>query len=156
MSEIRDLQETAIFPPTYIINIIRTAIFHAAISKDQKQTMSNGREGSIDGSLSLISRNIADCIRIRTATFPITYTYILHILTHVYLFALPLVMVDSTGWWIVPSNLCMAILYISLLEMSRALQEPFGYDSTDLSMEIYCSSVEKQVSHYRVCTAHKC
>ncbi len=75
-SEVSDLQNSQLFPTSYIINIIRTAIFHAAVDKNLKSTMSNGREGSIESSLSLIDRHIADCVRIRCASFPITYTYV--------------------------------------------------------------------------------
>ena len=83
--------------------------------------------------------NCVVCIRI-------SYGLLLEIFAFVYMIVLPLAIQDSFGLLIVPTSFCLTMCYNNLLDIAQQLEDPFGYDASDLNLDAFCHTTETQVT----------
>lgn len=74
-----------------------------------------------------------------------SYGLLLEIFAFAYMVALPLALINSFGAWVIPSCFCLSTCYNVLLDIARQLEDPFGYDASDLNLDAFCHTTETQV-----------
>ena len=70
---------------------------------------------------------------------------LLEIFAFIYLIALPLALKVEFGIWVIPSCFLMGMCYNVLLDIANQLEDPFGYDESDLNLDVFCHVAETQV-----------
>ncbi|TFK26382.1 hypothetical protein FA15DRAFT_667469 [Coprinopsis marcescibilis] len=83
----------------------------------------------------------------RVANTPIPPSYGIHLKQCVtlYLFALPLTLVNEMGWAIVPIVTVVAFTFMGIEGIAEEIEMPFGTDERDLPLERYCNDLKEEV-----------
>ncbi|KAF7358772.1 hypothetical protein MSAN_01216200 [Mycena sanguinolenta] len=61
-----------------------------------------------------------------------------------YLFLLPLQLVNDFGWHTVPAVCVGAFIYLGFLAAGEEIEQPFGYDDNDLDLDMFCRDIIRQ------------
>ncbi|KAJ2933949.1 hypothetical protein H1R20_g3109, partial [Candolleomyces eurysporus] len=83
----------------------------------------------------------------RVANTPIPASYGIHLKQCVtlYLFALPLTLVNEMGWAIVPIVTVVAFTFMGIEGIAEEIEMPFGTDDRDLPLDRYCQDLKEEV-----------
>jgi len=106
MESVEQLRQVQIFDPIHLINI--------------KQHY-----------LGMMTVN-GTCERIKSTPIPYSYSFFIKCYITIFIMVMPLVLVDSCGWWMVPITMIGAYAMLGLEMIGNEIENPFGYDSNDL------------------------
>lgn len=83
----------------------------------------------------------------RVANTPIPTSYGIHLKQCVtlYLFALPLTLVNDMGWAIIPIVTVVAFTFMGIEGIAEEIEMPFGTDERDLPLERYCDDLKEEI-----------
>ncbi|RXW21027.1 hypothetical protein EST38_g4834 [Candolleomyces aberdarensis] len=83
----------------------------------------------------------------RVANTPIPSSYGIHLKQCVtlYLFALPLTLVNEMGWAIVPIVTVVAFTFMGIEGIAEEIEMPFGTDDRDLPLDRYCQDLKEEI-----------
>ncbi|EAU88144.1 hypothetical protein CC1G_03816 [Coprinopsis cinerea okayama7 len=83
----------------------------------------------------------------RVANTPIPASYGIHLKQCVtlYLFALPLTLVNDLGWAIIPIVTVVAFTFMGIEGIAEEIEMPFGTDDRDLPLERYCNDLKEEI-----------
>jgi len=85
----------------------------------------------------------------RVANTPIPISYGIHLKQCVtlYLFALPLTLVNDLGWATVPIVTVVAFTFMGIEGIADEIEMPFGTDDRDLPLDRYCQDLKEEVDY---------
>jgi putative membrane protein len=95
--------------------------------------------------LSVMSRALTTCDRIKNTPLPFPYTLLLHRTIYLFCILLPFAMAEPLGWM---TPLFMAIVsytFFGLDAIGNELEDPFGYDENDLPLDALVRVIERDV-----------
>lgn len=83
----------------------------------------------------------------RVANTPIPASYGIHLKQCVtlYLFALPLTLVNELGWATVPIVTVVAFTFMGIEGIAEEIEMPFGTDDRDLPLDRYCQDLKEEI-----------
>lgn len=83
----------------------------------------------------------------RVANTPIPAPYGIHLKQCVtlYLFALPLTLVNDLGWNTIPIVTVVAFTLMGIEGIADEIEMPFGYDPHDLPLDTYCDDLREEI-----------
>ncbi|KAG1832671.1 Bestrophin, RFP-TM, chloride channel-domain-containing protein [Suillus variegatus] len=83
----------------------------------------------------------------RVANTPIPAPYGIHLKQCVtlYLFALPLTLVNDLGWSTIPIVTVVAFTLMGIEGIADEIEMPFGYDAHDLPLDTYCNDLREEI-----------
>lgn len=83
----------------------------------------------------------------RLANTPIPAPYGIHLKQCVtlYLFALPLTLVNDLGWSTIPIVTVVAFTLMGIEGIADEIEMPFGYDPHDLPLDTYCDDLREEI-----------
>lgn len=79
--------------------------------------------------------------RVANTPLPIAYAIAIQQITWLYVFMLPFQLVGELGWITIPASVTAAIIILSILFISREVENPFGNDVNDLPLDLFCAQV---------------
>ncbi|KAJ7839936.1 Bestrophin, RFP-TM, chloride channel-domain-containing protein [Mycena olivaceomarginata] len=78
-------------------------------------------------------------------TTPLPFVYSVHIrVVWLYLFLLPLQLVNDFVWHTVPAVSLGAFVYLGFVAAGEEIEQPFGYDDNDLDLDMFCRDIIRQ------------
>ncbi|KAH7889753.1 Bestrophin/UPF0187 [Phlebopus sp. FC_14] len=85
----------------------------------------------------------------RVANTPIPAPYAIHLKQCVtlYLFALPLTLINDLGWSMIPIVTVVAFTLMGIEGIADEIEMPFGYDRHDLPLDTYCDDLKEEVEY---------
>lgn len=85
----------------------------------------------------------------RVANTPIPISYGIHLKQCVtlYLFALPLTLVNDLGWASVPIVTVVAFTFMGIEGIAEEIEMPFGTDERDLPLDRYCQDLKEEIDY---------
>ncbi|KAF9264875.1 hypothetical protein L218DRAFT_998351 [Marasmius fiardii PR-910] len=85
----------------------------------------------------------------RVANTPIPSSYGIHLKQCVtlYLFALPLTLVNTLGWMTIPIVSVVAFTLVGIEGIADEIEMPFGNDAGDLPLDRYCEDLKEEILH---------
>lgn len=85
----------------------------------------------------------------RVANTPIPASYGIHLKQCVtlYLFALPLTLINELGWSMVPIVTVVAFTLMGIEGIADEVEMPFGNDKHDLPLDTYCDDLKEEVQY---------
>ncbi|RDB24126.1 hypothetical protein Hypma_008782 [Hypsizygus marmoreus] len=85
----------------------------------------------------------------RVANTPIPISYGIHLKQCVtlYLFALPLTLVNDLGWATVPIITVVAFTFMGIEGIADEIEMPFGTDERDLPIDRYCQDLKEEIDY---------
>lgn len=83
----------------------------------------------------------------RVANTPIPAPYGIHLKQCVtlYLFALPLTLINDLGWSTIPIVTVVAFTLMGIEGIADEIEMPFGYDPHDLPLDTYCDDLREEI-----------
>ncbi|KAF8352353.1 Bestrophin, RFP-TM, chloride channel-domain-containing protein [Amanita rubescens] len=83
----------------------------------------------------------------RVANTPIPISYGIHLKQCVtlYLFALPLTLLNELGWAMVPIVTVVAFTFMGIEGIADEIEMPFGIDERDLPLDRYCEDLKEEI-----------
>ncbi|KAG7092261.1 hypothetical protein E1B28_008625 [Marasmius oreades] len=83
----------------------------------------------------------------RVANTPIPSSYGIHLKQCVtlYLFALPLTLVNTLGWMTIPIVSVVAFTLVGIEGIADEIEMPFGNDPSDLPLDRYCEDLKEEI-----------
>ncbi|KAF9050692.1 hypothetical protein BDZ89DRAFT_1032788 [Hymenopellis radicata] len=85
----------------------------------------------------------------RVANTPIPVSYGIHLKQCVtlYLFALPLTLVNDLGWTMIPLVTVVAFTFMGIEGIADEIEMPFGDDGGDLPLDRYCHDLKEEINY---------
>jgi len=83
----------------------------------------------------------------RLLTLPLPLVYGIHLKQTVtlYLAALPLVLVDTMKWRMIPFSTLIAFTLMGIEGIASEIESPFGYDASDLPLDFMCAELRNEI-----------
>ncbi|EEB91205.1 hypothetical protein MPER_10472, partial [Moniliophthora perniciosa FA553] len=83
----------------------------------------------------------------RVANTPIPISYGIHLkqCVSLYLFALPLTLVNDLGWMTIPIVTVVAFTFMGIEGIADEIEMPFGNDPADLPLDRYCEDLKEEI-----------
>ena len=85
------------------------------------------------------------CERIKTNSTPYSYSFFIKCYITVFIMVVPLVLVDSCGWWVVPITTIGAYAMLGLEMIGSEIENSFGYGDNDLPTTRLSSKIRVSV-----------
>ncbi|KAJ3723452.1 Bestrophin, RFP-TM, chloride channel-domain-containing protein [Lentinula guzmanii] len=89
--------------------------------------------------------NMTAMERIANTPIPISYGIHLKQCVTLYLFALPLTLVNDLGWMTIPIVTVVAFTFMGIEGIADEIEMPFGHDPSDLPLDRYCLDLKEEV-----------
>ncbi|TFK42892.1 Bestrophin, RFP-TM, chloride channel-domain-containing protein [Crucibulum laeve] len=85
----------------------------------------------------------------RVANTPIPISYGIHLKQCVtlYLFALPMTLVNDLGWATIPIVTVVAFTFMGIEGIADDIEMPFGTDGCDLPLDRYCADLKEEIDY---------
>ncbi|KAF7358768.1 hypothetical protein MSAN_01215800 [Mycena sanguinolenta] len=110
---------------------------------EERGTVPGTSLGAILGGIQQFEMSLTTLEHILTT--PLPFVYSVHIrVVWLYLFLLPLQLVNEFGWHTVPAVCVGAFIYLGFLAAGEEIEQPFGYDDNDLDLDMFCRDIIRQ------------
>ncbi|GAA5902503.1 hypothetical protein JCM8208_006905 [Rhodotorula glutinis] len=89
----------------------------------------------------------------RVLSTPLPFSYIVHLraTAYIYILLLPFQIYASLKWLTIPAVFIAACVFLGFLELGEQLSNPFGYDTADADLDLYCALIAAELQEI---TAH--
>ncbi|KIM22990.1 hypothetical protein M408DRAFT_78157 [Serendipita vermifera MAFF 305830] len=111
------------------------------ISSLQQRGVDGLTTGQMAGALSQLVDALTGLERILTTPIPWAYQVHLWTVTLVWLLALPFQVIKPMGWLAIPGVALAAFVYCGLMKCAEELENPFGYDYSDLNLDHFAYNI---------------
>lgn len=101
----------------------------------------------IESTLVSLTNVMGACERIKNTPLPASYSVLIHRIVAVYVFALPLGIIDTTGAFTPAVVLLIAYAFLGLDAIGEELENPFGLDPNDLPLSTISRNIEIDLRH---------
>lgn len=85
------------------------------------------------------------CERIKATPIPYSYSFFIKCYITIFVLIMPLVLVESSGYWMVPVTMIGAYAMLGLEMIGNEIENPFGYDSNDLPITLLSNKIRVSV-----------
>ncbi|ORY87442.1 Bestrophin, RFP-TM, chloride channel-domain-containing protein [Leucosporidium creatinivorum] len=99
----------------------------------------------IFGSLNALQDCIATLERVLTTPLPWAYSLHLRATTYAYLVFLPFQIYSALGYLTILATFVAATIFLGFLELGTQLENPFGYDDSDLDLDHFCELIAAEL-----------
>ena len=83
------------------------------------------------------------CERIQKSPISLSYRWFIRQSIAIYLLASAVGLVQSFGWWTVPTVAMLGYFMIGVEMIAEAVEDPFGVDEDDIMLDAYASPSKK-------------
>ncbi|KAF8147961.1 Bestrophin, RFP-TM, chloride channel-domain-containing protein [Mycena galopus ATCC 62051] len=111
---------------------------------EERGTVPGTSLGSILGGIMQFEISLTTLEHILTTPLPFIYSVHIRSVVWLYLFMLPLQLVNDFGWHTVPAVCVGAFVYLGFLAAGEEIEQPFGYDDNDLDLDMFCRDIIRQ------------
>ncbi|GAA5978945.1 hypothetical protein JCM10908_002745 [Rhodotorula pacifica] len=95
--------------------------------------------------LNQLADSLATMERVLSTPLPFSYSVHLRATAFFYLLLLPFQIYQSLGWLTIPAQFIAACVFWGFLELARQIEQPFGYDDSDLDLDKYCALIAQEL-----------
>lgn len=100
---------------------------------------------AIDTTLKELTDSMGKCERIKNTVFPTQYSLFTLIFINIFLFLLPLGMVDSLGYFAIPIHIAIGFTFGMIQSIAEAMQDPFENKPNDIPIYAICRNIERNL-----------
>lgn len=133
--------EKADHKPNMIANIMMNKIENIYRGKEITDVQQYFLAGRVNTLVDVLGR----CERIKTTPIPMAYAMLLKFFIIIYVTILPLSLVDEIGWGTIPLVMGLYYLLMSIVITAEEIEEPFGHDLNDITMDDIASKLRDNV-----------
>jgi len=111
---------------------------------EERNTVPGASLGSILGGIQSFEMSLTTLEHILTTPLPFVYSVHIRHVVWLYLFLLPLQLVNDFEWHTVPAVCVGAFVYLGFVAAGEEIEQPFGYDDNDLDLDMFCRDIIRQ------------
>lgn len=97
--------------------------------------------GGLSGCIASFEESLSSLEKILTTPLPFVYSAHIRHTVWIYLFFLPFQLVGEFGWSTIPGVGIAAFIYLGFLAAGEEIEQPFGYDSNDLDLDLFTGQI---------------
>ncbi|GAA5849827.1 hypothetical protein JCM9279_002432 [Rhodotorula babjevae] len=102
---------------------------------------------ALTASVSQLVECFTTCESMAKVGVPAMYGIHLKQATSLFLFTLPLVLVELMGFAMIPFVTVISFIFVGIEGIATELEMPFGIDDSDLSLDLFCAELRNEVEH---------
>ncbi|KWU45830.1 UPF0187-domain-containing protein [Rhodotorula sp. JG-1b] len=95
--------------------------------------------------LNQLADSLATMERVLSTPLPYSYNVHLRATAFFYLLLLPFQIYQPLGWVTIPAQFIAACVFWGFLELASQIEQPFGYDDSDLDLDKYCALIAQEL-----------
>jgi len=95
--------------------------------------------------LSTLTDIVGKCERIKSSPLPVAYAFLLKMFVLLYVLIVPLALIHDIEWWTLPIVMLIAYVLLSIITTAEEIEDPFGYDLSDLPMDKITDNITKNI-----------
>jgi putative membrane protein len=124
--------------PLYVCDVLGQALLLAR----KEGNLGEYHACMLDENIRYFEDMLGACERILKTPFP--WSYLVHLRTFMmlWLLMLPVVIVEDYGYYTIPAVFVTAYGIMGIEQIGVQIENPFGYDYSDLQMEAFCKTIE--------------
>merc|ERR1712032_547249 len=126
--------------PVPVLDILRSILRHAV---DHKQI--GPFHAMMESNIKVLQQSLHSMERVLDTQLP--FAYISHVRTAVciYCMSIPFFLVKENGWYTVLFVTFYCYVVFGLENLAVEIEDPFGNDTNDLPMDVYCSTISRDI-----------
>jgi putative membrane protein len=129
--------------PLEICNHIAAYLFHIKT----KDILDSSIYGTAQSALLSLVDALSGLERIRRTPMPVAYSLHLSHILFLYLIMMPFQLIKPFGWEAIPVCFVTAFCFMGLEALGREIENPFGYDENDLTVELFCEEIADELKN---------
>lgn len=131
--------------PTHVPSYLITRMYGDFGSWLKNGMIDSGVLRVLDAEARVFLEICGGCERIRTTRVVRSYRAFARQCVFLYLLTFPWGIVNHFGWWTVAISTIAAYFMLGLETVSGHVEEPFGYDTDDLDLDVFCEDIRVTV-----------
>lgn len=125
-------------------------------AKDLKELVVHGEMDDfyfrkIDSTLTELCNAMGRAERIKSTVFPTQYALFTLIFINIFLFLLPLGMVETLGYYIIPIHMAIGFTFGMIQSIAESMQAPFDNKPNDIPIFSICRTIERNLLEMSGC-----
>jgi hypothetical protein len=108
---------------------------------EARGSVPGGSLGSIAGCIANFEQSMSALEMILTTPLPFVYSAHIRHTVWIYLFFLPFQLVSEFGWSTIGGVGIAAFIYLGFLAAGEEIEQPFGYDTNDLDLDLFTGKI---------------
>jgi putative membrane protein len=100
------------------------------------------RHMQFDNTFNRLSDWMGASERIKNTVFPRQYSYYSTLFTTIYSYLLPFILVQETGWMVIPFTVLIGFIFFALDGIANGIENPFENSINDTPMSAICRTIE--------------
>jgi ion channel-forming bestrophin family protein len=137
---------TAVPQPEHVPAYISSRMYEQFEDWRQKDQLGGFELLFLDQHAASLMNVCGACERIQKSPISLSYRWFIRQSIAIYMLALPWGLMQSFGWWTVPTVAMLGYFMIGVEMIAEAIEDPFGVDEDDLMLDELCRSIERSVS----------
>lgn len=146
--EINMIARTTAWQPYYCIDAMRATINEGL--KADRGNMDDWRKSAahhaMEDTICTLSSSIGGCIRVRSTGLPVAYDEMFYAMGGIFFTAACLAWAPAAGFY---NPIIVLVIYIvvkMIVVVGNDMEDPFGFDKSDLPLEKFCATIERQIN----------
>ena len=136
--------------PYYCIDAMR-AVVNRGLAEDRGTTRvpdwrKNSAHESMEVTVCNLATAIGGCIKVRSTGLPTAYDDILNAMGGIFFTAACLAWAPGAGFYNPVVVLVAYVVVKMILGVGNDMEDPFGHDESDLPLDGFCATIEKQIN----------
>lgn len=135
--------------PYYCIDAMR-AVMNEGLLLNNNQNHPDWRLQSahqaMENTIAKLSSTIGGCIRVKSTGLPVAYDDILNAMGCIFFLAAILAWAPGVGLYNPIIVLVAYVIVKMIVGLGNDMEDPFGHDESDLPLEKFCVTIEKQIN----------
>ncbi|KAL7529637.1 hypothetical protein ACHAWF_003060, partial [Thalassiosira exigua] len=147
--ELDAIDKFSSWQPYYCIDAMR-AVTNAGLKAERDERcfdwMKNSAHRAMEDTICVLSSSIGGCIRVRSTGLPVSYDDILYTTGGIFFTMATVAWAPGVGLY---NPIVVLVAYVTvkmIIGLGNDLEDPFGHDESDLPLEKFCETVEKQIN----------
>jgi len=100
----------------------------------------------LNNEISSFTDNVGACERIKNTPIPVSYNIFIKKMIFIYVFTMPITAVLEYQYWSIPIVTLVFYAFAGIEIMAEEIEEPFGTDSNDLSLDAIVKNVKNNLT----------
>ncbi|KAL7495305.1 hypothetical protein ACHAWT_003775 [Skeletonema menzelii] len=147
--ELDVISSEAAWQPFYCIDAIRAAV-NEGLVRTEHEISYDGRKNAahtaMEDTIVNLASAVGGCIRVKSTGLPVAYDNILNAISVIFFSAACLAWAPGAKFY---NPILVLVIYIAtkmIINVGNDMEDPFGFDESDLPLEKFCATVESQIN----------
>ncbi len=149
-NELKEIEDHPCWEPHFCLEVMRELLSNSYLVKGsfylEEAKVHSQVYRCFDNSIKDLNDRIGQCIAVQSADLPVSYDGLHLFAFYLYFTMAPVIWASTMFWVVIPMSLFVGFIALSLIVLGSQLVDPFGDDKVDIPIELFCKTIEDQIS----------